>query len=142
MARDLGGDEGDAGDVGVAVFFREAESFGEVCADDIAIEERGLATVFEEARDKDLGGRGFAGGRKAGEPDADALLMPRRVALRENRRGLGPREPRRQRDAGGERVVAELRTGDGARLRAGGDARRFFVAVLIHDVDEVVERTR
>ena len=49
VARDLRGHEADAEDVGVAVFLREAEPLGEMRADNIAVEQRDLAAVAEEA---------------------------------------------------------------------------------------------
>src|SRR5439155_6278812 len=94
VADDLRGHEADAEDVRVAILLREAEAFREMRADHVAVEQRDLAPVLEQTAHHDLAGRRLSGAAQAGEPDAEALAMLRRMALREDRGDLRTREPR------------------------------------------------
>ena len=81
----------------------------------------------------------LAGAAQAGEPDAEALLMARRIHLAQDLGRLGPGEPLGQQFALGEIVVADLRAGDVERLRARGHILAFHVAVFIGQVDQLLE---
>ena len=119
---DLRGNEADAEDVGVTILLAESESLGEMRANDVAVEQRDLTAVLEQTADDDFCRRRLAGTAEARKPDAEALAMFWRVTLREDRRDLGTREPFRQRTSCAEKIVADLRAGDRARLRAGRNA--------------------
>ncbi len=67
---------GDAADVFFAVFGTEAQIFVEAEADIVAVEAVGgeVVGVAKKGLLEGYGDGGFAGGRKAGEPDCEALL--------------------------------------------------------------------
>src|SRR5262249_60808917 len=88
------GDEGGPADVGVAVLFREAEPFGEVFADDVAVEDLqprvALPQVpLEQPRDRRLPGTG-----EPGEPEGEALLASHAFFSPPCKRRSGCRRPR------------------------------------------------
>lgn len=75
------GDLGDAADVLIAVFFREAEVFVEAEADVVAVEAVGGEAEVEEVLLEGGCDGGFARGGEAGEPDCEAALFAVGVAF-------------------------------------------------------------
>src|SRR5262249_25043767 len=67
--------EPDPQDVRVAVLLREAEPFGEVRPDDVAVEELDLHAAPTDLRQQHLGERRLPGPGEAGEPDRETLLL-------------------------------------------------------------------
>src|SRR5262249_4912227 len=67
-------DESDAPDVDVAVLFAEAEPFGEVRADHVAVEQLDLCAVGAQARFDDIGDGALAGPGEPREPKDKALM--------------------------------------------------------------------
>ena len=96
VSRYLGGDEAYATYVPVAVFLAEAEALREVRANHVAVQHRDAAAVLKQLDGEYLCGRRLARARQPREPDAEALLVARRVCLGEYRRDFGAREPVRE----------------------------------------------
>ena len=139
MAHDLGGDEADAPDVGVAVLAAEAEALGQMRAHDVAVEERDLPPALEQQLGEHVGRRGLAAAAQPGEPHAHALPVARRIGLGEDLGDFRPREPLRQRAPLVEIALAHLGARDGGRPRPRGHPAGLLVAVLIGQVHELVE---
>ena len=74
VARQHVGHKTDAADVGVAVLFREAQTFGKVGAHDVAVEYFDGGAALDEDRSDVLSKGGFAGTGKAGEPKDKAVV--------------------------------------------------------------------
>ena len=55
-----------------------------MCSDDIAVKQRDLPAVFHQEHGQYLSGRRLPGATQTGEPDADALAVPRRTAFRKD----------------------------------------------------------
>ena len=120
VADDLRRHEADAADVDVPVFLAETQPLGEVRAHDVAVEHRHLPAVLEEELGQHLGRGRFAGAAQAGEPDADALLVPRRVGFGQDLGHFRPGEPLGQQSAAVQVLLAHLRARDDGRAPAGG----------------------
>src|SRR5262249_4007273 len=83
VPHDLRSDKSDAADVDVPVGFAEPQTLRKARANDVAIQQRDRAAVFEHEREENLGRRGFARAAQPREPDADSLAMSWRVGLGE-----------------------------------------------------------
>ena len=112
VPRDLGGDETDAADIDVAVFLAEAQALREMGTHHITVEDRHLATVFQQQHGQDIADRRFARAAQAREPEADTLMMTCRVAFAEDARDFGAGEPVGQQTPFIEKLFAHLRAGD------------------------------
>src|SRR5690606_25650318 len=74
VARQQAANEADATNVGVAVFLAEAESLGEVRANDVAVENLNLGTAVFELLLKNVGDGGLARTGQTGEPECKAFM--------------------------------------------------------------------
>src|SRR5690606_20023852 len=79
---------------------------------------------------------------QAGEPDADALTVARRVRLGKDLGDLGAGEPLRQAAGDVEELLAHLSTGEARRLLAVWHARDLHIAVILDQVDQVLDAHR
>jgi hypothetical protein len=89
-------DEADPQDVGVAVFAAEAESLRGWVRTTSPSSSVTCRPASSSNSDRTRAGGRLAGTGEPGEPQADALLVARRVGLAEDLGGLRPGEPRRQ----------------------------------------------
>ena len=108
MAHDLAGDEADAADIGVPILFAEAQPLRQMGAHYVSIEQRHLTATLQQQRDQHLGGGRLAGATQAGEPDTQALFVPRGVRLGQDVSGFRPGEPERQISSTIQVLVAHL----------------------------------
>ena len=135
----LRGDEPDPEDVGVPVLFGEAEPLRQVRSDHVTVEHCHLPSLLHQQVREHLGRGGLAGPAEAGEPDADALPMPWRVAFGEYVGDLRPGEPAGQGATLAQVLLTHLRPRDRGRLRAFGQRRDLLVPVLAGDVHQLLE---
>lgn len=136
---EFGGDEGDALDVCVAVFAREAEFGGELGADGVAEEQGdGAAALLVEGDLEGAGDRVFAAVLVAGQEDGEALGEARRVRLSEHFDHFRVGEPFGDFFAGAE-PVAEFGAADVEGSDAGGDFVFGSVFVAVGEVGHHLE---
>lgn len=136
---ELGGDEGDAGDVAVAVLAAEAEFGGELGADGLADEHGdGTATALVEGGLEGAGDLVLAAVLVTSHEYGETLLAGQRVLLAEDLDDLRVGEPLGNLLAGLE-TVAKLGTGDVHGLCALRDLVGGHVLVLAGDVDHLLE---
>ena len=106
----------------------------------IAIQNRDLPAVFHQHDRQDVGDGALAGAGQAREPDAEALLVARRVGRTQDLGGFLAREPGRQQAALGQVIVAHLRARNGEYLAVGLDFGDLLVAVFVGQVDHLLVR--
>ena len=140
VAHDLAGHEADAQDVGVAVLAGETQALREMSAHHVAVELGHLAPRLEQENRQHRRGRRLAGAAQPGEPDAEPLAVARRIRLGQDLGRFRSREPGRQEPPLAEELLAHLGPGDRRGPCAFGNARSFFVAILIRQIQELGER--
>src|ERR1044071_4953624 len=96
--------------------------------------------MLAQPADDALRGRRFSRAAQSCEPHTKSLAMLRRIALRQHLGHFAAREPFGQRTSFAEIVIANLSAGDGPRFGLWRNARRFFVAIFVRDVEELAER--
>lgn len=138
-AGQLGGDEGDALDVGVAVLGGEAQLGGELVADSVTEQQGdGAATLLVESNLQSTGNSVLAGVHVTGQEDGETLSSTRGVGLAQNLDNLGVREPLG--DVGtGTQTAAQLSTRNVQGLDTLGDLVDGAVLVGVREVGDHLE---
>src|SRR5207253_10027415 len=68
-------------DIGISILFAKAETFGEMCAHNIAIQQGDSASSFHQHCREDLRSGGLTGAGQAGKPDTEPFFAGRPVPL-------------------------------------------------------------
>ena len=89
MPDNLSRHKSDAPDVRVPILATEPQSFGQVSANDITVEQRHLSPAFEKQDRQDVGGRRLSCAAQPGKPDTESLLVARRTAFGQDFGHLG-----------------------------------------------------
>src|SRR5207247_7731039 len=76
---DLGRDEPDTTDIGVAILLAEPQSLRQVSANDVTVKHGHLAPALQQENGEHLGRSRLTAAAQAGEPDADSLPVARGV---------------------------------------------------------------
>lgn len=135
----LGGHEGNALDVGVAVLAGEAQLGGELVADGVTQQQGdGTTTLLVQGNLQSTGDSVLAGVHVASQEDGETLGGARWVGLAQNFDNLGVREPLGNMGTGAQ-TTAELGTGDVEGLDASGDLVNGAVLVGIGEVGDHLE---
>ena len=138
-AGQLGSDEGNALDVGVAVLAGEAELGGELVADGVTEKEGdGAATLLVQGHLESAGNGILAGVHVTGQEDGETLGSARGVGLAEDLDNLGVGEPLGDVGTGTE-TAAELSAGDVQGLDALGNLVDGTVLVGVGQVGDHLE---
>ncbi len=137
---ELGGHEGDALDVLVAVGAGEAEFGGELAADRVPQQQgNGPAALLVQRHVQGARDGVFAAVLVAGQEDGEALLEPWGVGFPEHAHDFGVGEPFGDVLAGAQ-SRAELRPADVEGPHAGGDLVVGLVLVAVGEIDHLLER--
>lgn len=138
-AGELGGDEGDALDVGVAVLAGEAELGGELVADGVTQQQGdGASTLLVQGDLQSTGDGVLAGIGVTGQEDGETLGGARGVGLAQDLDDLGVGEPLGDVGAGAQ-TATELGTGDVEGLDASGDLVNGAVLIGVGQVGDHLE---
>lgn len=135
----LGGNEGNALDVGMAVLAVEAELGRELVADGVTQQQGdGTTTLLVQGNLQSTGDGVLAGVHVTSEEDGETLGSARGVGLAQNLDNLGVGEPLGDVGAGAQ-TTAELGTGDVEGLDASGDLVNGAVLIGIGEVGNHLE---
>jgi len=138
-AGQLGGDKGNALDVGVAVLAGETQLGGELVADGVTQQQGdGAATLLVEGHLQSTGNGILAGVHVTGQEDGETLGGARGVGLAQDLDNLGVGEPLGDVSAGTQ-TTAQLGTGDIQGLDASGDLVDGAVLVGVGQVGDHLE---
>lgn len=136
---ELSGNEGDALDVGVAIFAAESELGRELMADSVT-EQQGhrASSLLVQGDLQGTSDRILAGVHIPSKEDGKALAGTRGVGLAEDLDNLGVGEPLGNMGAGAQ-TLAKLGTGDIKSLGACGDLVLGFILVVVRAVGDLLE---
>lgn len=138
-AGQLGGDEGNALDVGVTVLAGEAQLGGELVADGVTQQQGdGAATLLVEGHLQSTGDGVLAGVHVTGQEDGETLAGTRGVGLAQDLDNLGVGEPLGDVSTGAE-TATELGTRDVQGLDTLGDLVNRAVLVGVGQVGDHLE---